>query len=45
VQALSAFSSGVLVNTKGWEVLNYVAIPFILAAGASLAWLASRRPK
>ncbi len=45
VQAVSAFSSGVLVNTQGWVVLNYVALPFILAAGASLAWLASRRPK
>ena len=44
VQALSAFSSGVLVNTRGWEVLNYVALPFILVAGASLAWLAAKRP-
>ena len=45
VQALSAFSSGVLVNTRGWEVLNYVALPFILAAGASLAWLGIRRAR
>ena len=45
VQALSAFSSGVLVNTHGWEVLNYVALPFIVGAGASLAWLAAKRAK
>ena len=45
VQALSAFSSGVLVNTRGWDVLNYVALPLILAAGASLAWLAAKGAK
>ena len=45
VQALSAFSSGVLVNTRGWEVLNYVALPFIAMAGISLAWLAAKRAK
>ncbi len=45
VQALSAFSSGVLVNTRGWEVLNYVALPFIAVAGISLAWLAAKRAK
>jgi predicted MFS family arabinose efflux permease len=43
VQALSAFSSGVLVNTRGWEVLNYVALPFILVAAGSIGWLAFRR--
>ena len=45
VQALSAFSSGVLVNTRGWEVLNYVALPFVVAAGASIAWLMAKRAK
>ena len=43
LQALSAFSSGVLVNTRGWEVLNYVALPMVAAAGAAIAWLATRR--
>src|SRR5258708_40002227 len=42
VQALSSFSSGVLVNTKGWETLNYVALPGVLCAGVSAAWLAMR---
>ena len=49
VQALSALSSGVLVNTKGWNTLNYVALPAILLAGTFAAWLAwkrgFRRPK
>jgi predicted MFS family arabinose efflux permease len=47
VQGLSAFSSGVLVNTSGWATLNYVALPLIAAAGLALAWLALgiRRPK
>jgi len=42
VQAVSAFSSGFLVNAAGWAVLNYIALPLILAAGASLAWLRAR---
>jgi predicted MFS family arabinose efflux permease len=44
VQAISSFSSGVLVNAAGWNTLNYIALPLLLAAGASLAWLA-RRPR
>jgi MFS family permease len=43
VQAVSALSSGVLVNTRGWDVLNYVALPFIALAGAATLWLALRR--
>ena len=43
VQAVSALSSGVLVNTKGWDTLNYVALPAILLAGGFAAWLAWRR--
>ena len=43
VQALSSFSSGVLVNAAGWNVLNYIAVPLLVVAAASLAWLATRR--
>ena len=43
VQALSAFSSGVLVNTKGWETLNYVALPLVVAAGVAVLWLRAGR--
>ncbi len=47
VQGLSALSSGVLVNAKGWAMLNYVALPLIAIAGLALAWLhfSIRRPK
>jgi MFS family permease len=43
VQAVSAFSSGVLVNAKGWETLNYVALPLIGAAGLAVLWLRAGR--
>ncbi len=47
VQAVSAFSSGVLVNSEGWHTLNFVALPLIALAGLAIVWLASgiRRPK
>jgi MFS family permease len=44
VQAISAFSSGVLVNAAGWNTLNYVALPLIAAAGIAAAWLMLRIP-
>ena len=44
VQAISAFSSGVLVNAAGWNTLNFIAIALVAAAsGASLWLLAARR--
>ena len=43
VQGMSALFSGVLVNTRGWDVLNYTALPLIVAAGAASLWLAARR--
>jgi MFS family permease len=43
VQAMSSLSSGVLVNTKGWETLNYVALPLVACAGVAAGWLALRR--
>lgn len=39
VQALSAFSSGVLVNARGWETLNHVALPLVAVAGLAVCWL------
>ena len=44
VQAISAFSSGVLVNAAGWSILNYVALPLIATAGAAILWLMVRIP-
>ena len=43
VTATSSFSSGVLVNTKGWETLNYVATPMLGEIVIALGWLALRR--
>jgi MFS family permease len=39
VQAISAFSSGVLVNARGWNTLNHVALPLIAVAAIAAAWL------
>jgi MFS family permease len=38
----SSFSSGVLVNTQGWTNLNLLSIPFVIAAGALLIWMAMK---
>ncbi len=43
VQAVAALSSGVLVNARGWNTLNYVALPAILLAGSFAGWLLWRR--
>jgi MFS family permease len=43
VQGLSAFSSGVLVNARGWDMLNYVALPLIALAAIAVIWLMARR--
>src|SRR6185437_9559765 len=40
VQAISAFSSGVLVNSEGWRTLNLVAIPLVTLAAIAILWLA-----
>jgi MFS family permease len=41
--ATSSFASGVLVNAAGWNILNYVALPFLVIAGSAALWLALRR--
>ena len=43
VMATSSFSSGVLVTTNGWQILNYAALPFITAAAAGVLWLLLKR--
>ena len=43
VQAVASFSSGVLVNTRGWDTLNYVAIPMVATCAIAIAWLAAKR--
>ena len=41
--AVSSSSAGVLVNAKGWEIVNYAAIPFIAIALIAAIWLMMRR--
>ena len=41
--ALSAFSSGVLVTTQGWTLLNAGSLVPIAITGAALLWLALRQ--
>jgi MFS family permease len=43
VQAVSAFSSGVLVNAKGWATLNHVALPLITISFMAVVWLMAHR--
>jgi predicted MFS family arabinose efflux permease len=40
---LTSFGSGVLIDAKGWEVLNLLALPFITVAAAAVLWLFFRR--
>ncbi len=41
--ATSSFSSGLLMNRNGWEMLNYAALPVLAVIGAAITWLALRR--
>jgi len=40
---LTSFASGVLIDAKGWEVLNWLALPFVTVAAAAVLWLLARR--
>ena len=41
--ATSSFSSGLLMNRNGWEMLNYAALPVLAVIGAAITWLALQR--
>ena len=41
--ALSSFSSGALVTTRGWELLNSGSLPFLVLVACAILWLAARR--
>ena len=41
--ATSSFSSGLLMNRNGWEMLNYAALPVLAVIGAAISWLALRQ--
>ena len=40
---IASFGSGVLIDAKGWEALNWLALPFITVAAAAVLWLLARR--
>ena len=35
----SSVSSGVLLNNRGWELLNYLSVPFVAALALAVGWL------
>ena len=37
--AVSSASSGWLFSAKGWEMMNYAAIPFLVLTGMAILWL------
>ena len=41
--ALASFSSGLLINRSGWELLNYAALPFLALVGVAIIRLALRQ--
>ncbi|MDR2990638.1 MAG: MFS transporter [Burkholderiaceae bacterium] len=43
VQAVSTFSSGALVTTKGWRLLNFGSLVPVALMGLALLWLAATR--
>jgi MFS family permease len=43
IMATSSFSSGLLLETNGWQLLNYLAIPFVAVIGLAVLWLMTKR--
>jgi MFS family permease len=43
IMATSSFSSGLLLETNGWQLLNYLAIPFVAVIAAAVLWLMTKR--
>jgi len=41
--AVSSFSSGALVTTQGWTILNLGSLVPIALVGAALLWLAAKQ--
>ena len=43
MMATSSFTSGLLLETNGWQMLNWLALPLITVAAAAVLWLLLRR--
>jgi MFS family permease len=41
--AISSASSGWLFSARGWEIMNYGAIPFLLVTGLAILFLGTGR--
>lgn len=41
--ATSSFASGALVTSRGWEMLNYGALPFLVVVAVAVLWLMAQR--
>lgn len=39
----TSLSSGLLFTLQGWVAMNRLAVPFLVLAGAAIAWLAAKR--
>jgi MFS family permease len=46
VQGITSLSSGLLVNSQGWETLNWLALPGVLVTAVATAlWMAKERAR
>lgn len=43
--ATSSFSSGVIIENNGSQMLNYAAIQFVVSIGGAVVWLAMHRKR
>jgi MFS family permease len=41
--ATSSFSSGMILERNGWQILNYAALPFVAMIGIAILWLMTKR--
>ena len=39
VMASPSFSSGLLLEKSGWQILNYLALPLVTIAAVGVLWL------
>ena len=42
-QAVTSVASGLLVNSQGWDTVNYLTLPVITLIGVALLWLMLQR--
>jgi len=42
IMASSSFASGMVLEARGWDALNFLAIPFVAAIGLAVGWMMLR---